>query len=154
MKKIVFLMAAGMLVASAPALARPGNGNGHGNSAHGAMRGNHGHGAIVHGNADRGVISSRYGRLYAFNRRGSCPPGLAKKHNGCLPPGQAKKLYDVGQRYNRNFGTVWGYDQIPDYLRGQYTFDPLARYYYRDGYLYQVDPRTMLVQQVISALLH
>ncbi len=26
-----------------------------------------------------------------------CPPGLAKKHNGCLPPGQAKK-YDIGKR--------------------------------------------------------
>ena len=25
-----------------------------------------------------------------------CPPGLAKKNNGCLPPGQAKK-YKVGQ---------------------------------------------------------
>lgn len=25
-----------------------------------------------------------------------CPPGLAKKNNGCLPPGQAKKLA-VGQ---------------------------------------------------------
>ena len=25
-----------------------------------------------------------------------CPPGLAKKNNGCLPPGQAKK-YSVGQ---------------------------------------------------------
>ena len=24
-------------------------------------------------------------------RAGHCPPGLAKKHNGCLPPGQAKK---------------------------------------------------------------
>lgn len=24
-------------------------------------------------------------------RKGSCPPGLAKKHNGCMPPGQAKK---------------------------------------------------------------
>jgi len=24
-------------------------------------------------------------------RTGRCPPGLAKKHNGCLPPGQAKK---------------------------------------------------------------
>jgi Ni/Co efflux regulator RcnB len=24
-------------------------------------------------------------------RGGKCPPGLAKKHNGCLPPGQAKK---------------------------------------------------------------
>lgn len=26
----------------------------------------------------------------------SCPPGLAKKHNGCLPPGQAKKRFAVG----------------------------------------------------------
>lgn len=24
-------------------------------------------------------------------RKGRCPPGLAKKHNGCQPPGQAKK---------------------------------------------------------------
>jgi len=24
-------------------------------------------------------------------RSGHCPPGLAKKHNGCTPPGQAKK---------------------------------------------------------------
>ncbi|MFM2262086.1 MAG: hypothetical protein RI959_762 [Pseudomonadota bacterium] len=28
---------------------------------------------------------------------GKCPPGLAKKGNGCLPPGQAKK-WAVGQR--------------------------------------------------------
>lgn len=26
-------------------------------------------------------------------RRGFCPPGLAKKHNGCMPPGQAKKWH-------------------------------------------------------------
>ena len=24
-------------------------------------------------------------------RHGRCPPGLAKKHNGCVPPGQARK---------------------------------------------------------------
>ncbi len=24
-------------------------------------------------------------------RQGRCPPGLAKKHNGCMPPGQAKQ---------------------------------------------------------------
>ena len=24
-------------------------------------------------------------------QRGKCPPGLAKKNNGCMPPGQAKK---------------------------------------------------------------
>jgi len=29
-------------------------------------------------------------------RRGHCPPGLAKKHNGCMPPGQAKK-WRMGQ---------------------------------------------------------
>ena len=29
-------------------------------------------------------------------RSGSCPPGLAKKHNGCLPPGQAKKAWRMG----------------------------------------------------------
>ncbi|RZL05866.1 MAG: hypothetical protein EOP40_18990, partial [Rubrivivax sp.] len=29
-------------------------------------------------------------------RSGRCPPGLAKKNNGCLPPGQAKK-YAIGQ---------------------------------------------------------
>lgn len=26
-----------------------------------------------------------------------CPPGLAKKNNGCLPPGQAKKQWQIGQ---------------------------------------------------------
>ncbi len=30
-------------------------------------------------------------------RAGHCPPGLAKKGNGCHPPGQAKKAYVVGQ---------------------------------------------------------
>ena len=30
-------------------------------------------------------------------RRGHCPPGLAKKRNGCMPPGQAKK-WEVGRR--------------------------------------------------------
>lgn len=29
-------------------------------------------------------------------RSGRCPPGLAKKNNGCLPPGQAKK-WQVGR---------------------------------------------------------
>jgi Ni/Co efflux regulator RcnB len=30
-------------------------------------------------------------------RVGHCPPGLAKKHNGCLPPGQAKKRWAIGR---------------------------------------------------------
>jgi len=29
-------------------------------------------------------------------RSGRCPPGLAKKHNGCMPPGQARK-WQIGR---------------------------------------------------------
>ena len=55
---------------------------------------------------------------------GGCPPGLAKKNNGCLPPGQAKKLYNVGQRFPRGYGNAWNYNQIPYDLRSQYTSSP------------------------------
>jgi Ni/Co efflux regulator RcnB len=37
---------------------------------------------------DRGPIDRYYGERF---RTGNCPPGLAKKGNRCLPPGQAKK---------------------------------------------------------------
>jgi hypothetical protein len=84
---------------------------------------------------------------------GGCPPGLAKKHNGCMPPGQAKKMFRVGQRYDLGYGSRYAYRQIPYDLRQRYDLDPYGRYYYGNGYLYRVDPRTLLVQQVISALL-
>lgn len=41
----------------------------------------------------RTVIRDYYGQQY---RAGRCPPGLAKKNNGCMPPGQAKK-WAIGQ---------------------------------------------------------
>jgi len=34
-------------------------------------------------------------------RGGRCPPGLAKKHNGCMAPGQAKKWH-IGQPLARD----------------------------------------------------
>jgi hypothetical protein len=149
MKKLILLAGAAAFAFGTPALAKPDQGH----KNHAAK----GQGGKVHkasGKSSRGVLTShRYGRLYELDARGSCPPGLAKKGNGCMPPGQAKKMYSVGQRYNRNMGSLWGYNQIPDALRNQYSFDQSDRYYYNNGYLYQVDPKTMLVQQVISALL-
>ncbi|MGE3713111.1 MAG: hypothetical protein AB7F82_01100 [Alphaproteobacteria bacterium] len=41
---------------------------------------------------DRVIIRNYLHDNYARN----CPLGLAKKNNGCLPPGQAKKMYRVG----------------------------------------------------------
>ncbi len=34
-------------------------------------------------------------------RRGHCPPGLKKKHNGCMPPGQAKR-WQIGRPLPRD----------------------------------------------------
>ena len=36
----------------------------------------------------------------------------------------------------------------------RYGLDPNNRYYYGDGYLYGVDPRTRVIEQVVSALLY
>ncbi len=40
------------------------------------------------GEQERRVVRDYYGEEV---RGGRCPPGLAKKGNGCMPPGQAKK---------------------------------------------------------------
>jgi Ni/Co efflux regulator RcnB len=48
---------------------------------------------IFFGDQQRDVIRNYYSREY---RSGHCPPGLAKKNNGCMPPGQAKK-WQVGR---------------------------------------------------------
>lgn len=60
----------------------------HGGGKH-SERGGHGEGRHEHFSDRHSVIIREY---YADEFRiGRCPPGLAKKHNGCLPPGQAKK---------------------------------------------------------------
>ena len=133
MKYFLLFAGAAALSFAAPAAAKPGMG--HGNPHGRGLENAHG----VNGPVGYGV--------------GGCPPGLAKKNNGCLPPGQAKKLFRVGQRYNTALGSRYGFGQIPYSLRNQYDLTPRYRYYYDNGYLYQVNPRTMVVQQVISALL-
>jgi hypothetical protein len=130
MKQLITIASVAALAIAAPAYAKPGKG---------------------HGNAGKHANHSAMGH-YGYGA-GGCPPGLAKKGNGCMPPGQAKKMFNVGQRYSGNYGQLWNYNQIPYDLRDRYDFDRDSRYYYGDGYLYQVDPRTRLVQQVVSALL-
>ncbi|MBI5860921.1 MAG: hypothetical protein HZB64_01865 [Rhodocyclales bacterium] len=54
----------------------------------------------------REAAHAYYGKQF---QRGRCPPGLAKKHNGCMPPGQAKK-WAVGRPLPR--GVIY-YDVPP-----------------------------------------
>jgi hypothetical protein len=58
------------------------------------------------------------------NKYRRCPPGLAKKNNGCLPPGQAKK-YQIGKRLPSNVDVT----RIPYSLR-QYLQQPQPGYEY------------------------
>lgn len=70
-------------VAVGPALAdRGGHGRGHG----------HGH----DDDDDEGRVVERVIIDQPMVAQRGCPPGLAKKHNGCLPPGHARRLA-VGQ---------------------------------------------------------
>jgi hypothetical protein len=76
--------------------------------------------------------------VYASNERGfvydiGCPPGLAAKNNGCVPPGQAKKL--VGQRAPQVLLT----SLLPVAYRSWYP--DTADHYYRteDDYIYRID---------------
>lgn len=76
-----------------------GNGHGHGHDQsdddrdHGERgRGDHDNRRVYVHNDDRVVIREYISEHYHDH----CPPGLAKKHNGCRPPGHVKH-YVVGE---------------------------------------------------------
>ena len=83
--------------------------------------------------------------------RGNCPPGLAKKHNGCLPPGQAKKRYVVGQP----LPTAIVIQPLPPALVTRLG-PPPAGYQYAviDGDVVKLAIGTRLVVDAITALLN
>lgn len=82
-----------------------------------------------------------------------CPPGLAKKNPQCMPPGQYKKLFEVGQRVPHGYQGLLGYEALPDDLRRHHGgLDPYGRYIYDQNYLYRVDPATMVVREILRAI--
>jgi hypothetical protein len=69
-------------------------------------------GAVVISDRDRGTVYNYYRGEHAAGR---CPPGLAKRDNGCLPPGQEKKRWAVGQPLPMDVV----YEPLPPVLVGQ-----------------------------------
>ena len=87
-----------------------------------------------------------YVQQYGDGRR--CPPGLAKKNNGCMPPGQVR--YTVGQPLPR---TVTVY-QVPQPVIVQLPLAPPGYRYVRVGNdILLVSPQSQLVVDVIAGLL-
>ncbi|HSB72206.1 MAG TPA: hypothetical protein VLT62_23000 [Candidatus Methylomirabilis sp.] len=98
----VFVLALAAAVAIGPAYAEKPEGAGggkHKGKAHAKKDGSGGERGERHfGDSHRAHVREYYaGEFHA----GRCPPGLAKKRNGCMPPGQAKK-WRVGQPLPRD----------------------------------------------------
>ena len=98
------------------------------------------HKGVVFVDTDRQVARNWWRQTYGRD----CPPGLAKKDNGCLPPGQAKKRYVVGQRLPA--AVVLG--SVPSGLRLRAAPEGY-RYAYVDGDILLIDAATRLVADVI-----
>ena len=93
-----------------------------------------------------------YARQYYSQNYGggkNCPPGLAKKHNGCMPPGQARN-WSVGQPVPRG---VTVYSVAPPVIR----LLPPAPYGYRyariGGDIVLVQQQNNLIVDIIVGLL-
>jgi len=87
---------------------------------------------------EREAFETRDGRPVVYFHRernrgliAGCPPGLAKKNNGCLPPGQARQIAraSASERYD----WLWR------------TRGDASRYRYDDGYLYRLNPQGALL---------
>ena len=77
-----------------------------------------------------------------------CPPGLWKKHNGCMPPGLAKNRDLVG----RMIPSAYRRGVVPLGLRDLYRDSDDYYYRYGDGYMYRVDRRTNLIASLLPLL--
>lgn len=148
-----------------PALAgkpdNPGKGKGKGNSSNSHGGGSNDGGSHGTGGSQGGGGHHEAPRFSSHDRdfwheywrgeyaHGNCPPGLAKKHNGCMPPGQAKKRYVIGQPLPAGFVVL----PVPALLLPRLAPSPPGYYYGMiDGDLVQLAVGTMLVVDAIEGL--
>ena len=122
-----------------------------------------------------------------------CPPGLAWRNNGCLPPGQARQAQtnwydnwlwnrggdDVRYSYANGYvyqtrqdgglagwlpvlagalglNNIWPqqyrYEPVPQYYSSYYGLGDRYDYRYADGVVYGLDPQSNRIQQVTALL--
>ena len=129
-------------LAIAPAMAKDKD---KGNGKHGSPRAEDQTQGKHFGDRDRAAIRDYY---VEAGRGGHCPPGLAKKKNGCLPPGQAKK-WQLGQR----LPPAVVYEPLPPALVVQLTPPPNGYRYVRvSGDILLIAAGTRLVVDAIQDL--
>ena len=164
LRTVALVVAAFM--ATAPALAQKDNGNhGHDKKEHKHKADKHDKKQARHEKDDKRLERDnikvgayfnddhrRAARTYyvqQYPQGQKCPPGLAKKNNGCMPPGQAKK-YWVGQPLAR---TVYWYP-VPQPVVQVLPVVPAGYRYVRVGNdILLLSPQSSIVVDVIAGLL-
>jgi Ni/Co efflux regulator RcnB len=121
-------LAAGVVHADKPSWAGGGNKHERDHESHGRDRDRGGHdGGRARqqhfGDRHAAIVREYYGEEI---HRGHCPPGLAKKRNGCLPPGQARKW-----AYGRPLPAGVVYYEVPPALVVQLGRPPAGYKYVR-----------------------
>ncbi|WP_170760422.1 hypothetical protein [Ruegeria lacuscaerulensis] len=128
MSRTLVVMMTMLAIAITPATAMAGNGKGNGKNQ----------------KVDKVFRVAPETNVVVQGKAGHCPPGLAKKAVPCVPPGQAKKLYNKGDYITRDYR--WINDPYRYGLRRD-------GYYVRAGdYVYRVDPDTQKVLNLIGAV--
>ena len=127
LKSIVSIVFLGAAVAAAPAFAdKPdwaggGRGDRHERKSERHERGERDHERRGFDARAREKVHAYYAREM---KRGHCPPGLKKRHNGCAPPGQARK-WKVGERLPRDVV----YHDVPAQVRVEIGVPPAGYRY-------------------------
>jgi Ni/Co efflux regulator RcnB len=107
------------------------------------------HGAYFN-DQQRTYVREYYTQQYGNANARRCPPGLAKKNNGCMPPGQAKK-WDVGQRIPAGVQVY----SVPQPVIVRLPPAPYGYRYVRlGGDVVLVQTQTNLIVDIIHALLY
>ena len=89
-------------------------------------------------------VTRKFGDVFDHGRGfNGCPPGLDKKDNGCLPPGQAKKF--LGARLQTGFAN----SLLPYQYRSWYRDDDDHFFRSGDGFIYRVNRSNDLVDGLI-----
>jgi hypothetical protein len=178
MRKIIMLATAAAAAVSMPVLAQAqGQGKGKGQAAQAQQRGPAAAQAQTRGRADVKAPRNRsqarvrpradvVDRDHYWTRQPDgqwtrtrvanpahphgCPPGLANRNPACVPPGQARRLFDQGQRIPDSYREWTEYGSIPERYRSRVPEG--YRYIYRDDSVYLVNPRTRLVDRIIDLI--
>lgn len=125
-------LALGALAMALPLAAQAGNGRGPDHSQHGQQ----GHHPKVN-----------HPKAAKIKRAKACPPGLAKKNTGCLPPGQWKKGDQLPAEWAAQY---LRYGALPDFFRSRHDLDPNRRYLYRDDRVFVIDAVTRTIVDIVT----